>query len=120
MVVQYKIKFSDCRNHVSRLRADEAWGNIDTIVLGPFPPADLPFRCHRDVNRNLTEEVLKEAGRPRLSGLPTRGGASHDEGGVPGHISHELERAGFLIELVDDDAVQLKVRRDELGDGVCQ
>lgn len=71
-----------------------------------------------DVDVAAGEGLGQELCVPCLKGLPAGGSGADDEGCVAGDISHELERAGLLVEFLDDGGVKLIVGDDELGDWV--
>ena len=57
---------------------------------------------------------------PLATGFPRGSSASYDEGCVASDVSHELERTGFIVKLIDHVAVEFIEGRDEILNGlVC-
>lgn len=78
----------------------------------------IPVRRHGYIHRLVFEKVFQKVDIPLFGGFPVLGGASYDEGGVFGDISHKLEGTWLLGELFDDGAVELIVVFDEFCYGV--
>lgn len=79
---------------------------------------DLPFGGDCDIDMLVSQEMPEIVGGPGLCGGPVGGALFHDKGRIAGDISHELQRAGLLVQLLNDRAVQLVVGCNELCDGV--
>lgn len=77
-----------------------------------------PVGGHCDIDGLVAQKVLEVAKGPCLCGSPGACPSPHHERGVSRDISHELERAWFLVELVNDRGIELIVIDEQLGQRV--
>lgn len=77
-----------------------------------------PLGRHCDVDGLVMQKILEVAKGPCLGRSPRACPSPHHKRGVSRDISHKLERARFLVELINDGGVELVVIDEELGQRV--